>query len=346
MKLHHLLLPLALSVALPAGAQTTPTASTVKTYMYFDLVRDWDVGGGVEFDAGDHTLDTNTTTPGLFQSIYGPISGNTISRTAFINAVATAYDQGRGGVINFEDAYRSFDTEDWIHPTAGVITRANAANALRTNGPASITINRGANWWFEGTYSGSPWGAYKGKQTSAFDGTGPSGPDRANYSEVFFMETQGPSTSHNILGQKAFGFTTSWDLVFDPADQIIIIGFAYINWNNFQSQQDTTKDYANYPNIHATASFTNGVDSLTQMAVGLSQYSGTSMPIQNEYYFGFQAPDGYFLESLKVYTIGNNNRAFGLIDDLGYVIVPEPRVYALLVGLAALGLVWLRRRGG
>jgi hypothetical protein len=297
-------------------------AQPIQEFMNFSMVGAFDADNKLELDAGDHTLDANTTSPGLFQSIYGEISGNSISRADFKAAVSTAYAQGLGGVITFEPGTFSYSGGDYIHPTAGTINRT-GSNKIEAGG---VVIERGPNWWFEGS-AVTP---YKGKHEAAFDGTGPSGPDRLNYDEIFFFTATGG----------AMGQTTSYDLVFNPADQISIVGFGLLNnYENFQAQQDISKQYAFYPNIHAIASFTNGLDTVTQMAVGL-----TSDTPGSNYYFGFAGPDGYFLDHLQVYAIGNNNRTFITIDELGFVQVPEPGTYAAVLGLLALAAVALRRR--
>lgn len=305
-------------------------AQQIQEQMMFQLVDTFDPADQIAMDAGDHTFDTNTDSPGLFQSIYGTISGNTISRAAFKSAVTSAYNSGTGGVIDFEDSNRSYAGGDWIHPDTGSTINREGADRMVAGG---VTISRGPNWWFEGNEE-SP---YRGKHEAAFDGTGPSGPDRANYDEIFFMKTE-TNGSRNEIGEKSLGQTTSFDLMFDAADQIGIIGFAGLNWNgNFQSQQH--EQYAGYPNMHAIATFTNGVDTETQMAVGL-----TSMNDGNDYFFGFEGSDGYYLERLQFYAIGNNSRVFASIDDLGFVQVPEPGTYAAVFGLIATGFVLLRRR--
>lgn len=305
-KLTLSLLPLALAFSISEAA--------IKEYAIYNLVGDWDVANGVELDAGDEALDTNTTSPGLFQSIYGDISGNTISREAFKSAVSAAFAAGNGGVIDFEDANLTYSENDWIHPdTGGPIDRTGAAAIQAGN----ITIDRGSNWYFEGTYDGEGSIPYRGKQTADFDGTGPSGPDRANWSEIFFIVPQS-SGSKEELGEKSLGQTSVFDLDFDPADKVVIVGFAYLNYNNFQSQQDTSQGFAFYPNIHAVATFTNGQDSVEQMAVGLTNFVDGGDPAA-DHYFGFEAPDGYYLDSLLVYQIGNNGRSIPFIDDLGFV---------------------------
>ena len=301
---------------------STLTAQNIQNTMVADLVGTFDPANEYEMVGGDHTLDANTTNPGFFESVYGQISGNTISKSAFSTAVSNAFTSGVGGVIDFEAGNISYTGGDYIHPTAGVINRT-GADKMQAGG---VTIRRGPNWYFEGD-AVSP---YKGKHEAAFDGTGPSGPDRTNYDEVFFMDPSG-----GVLG-----LTTSYDLDFDPADMIGIVGFGILNWDgNFQSQQDLSKAYANYPNLHAIATFTNGVDTVTQMAVGL-----TSVNEGNDYYFGFEAPAGYSLDRVQAYAIGNNSRVFIDMDDLGFVQVPEPRFYALaFAGLAAL-VVYRRKR--
>jgi hypothetical protein len=318
------------------AATCSLSAQNVQNFVEYQLQQNWDINNNVELDAGNHTLDTNTTDPGLFQSIFGAISGNTIDRNTFKSRVSSAFMGGYGGVIDFEDVNRSFSGGDYDPPGPDTsVSRNNAANQMIAG---NITISRGPNWWFEGS-AVSP---YKGKQTGAFDGTGPSGPDRTNHTDVFYFESNGSGDRAELSpagdgSGRAMGLTTSYDLDFDLADQIEVIGFAYINHTGFQSQQDASKGYAFYPNIHAIATFADGLGSTeTQMAVGLSSHQAG-----NDYYFGFEGSPGFYLQELDVYTIGNNDRAFGAIDDLGFVQVPEPSSAALItafaVGLFALG---------
>jgi hypothetical protein len=308
-------------VFLTAGLQATVTYSpqTIREFANYTLVGTWDGGDAVEKDAGDESLDANLTTPGYFASIYGDISGNTICRSDFKTQIAAAYAAGLGGVIDFEDANLTYSADGY-----SAITRTGADNI---NAGGLITISKGTQWWYEGDYNvgdanGAPSGAYRGKQTAAFDGTGPSGPDRFN-PEAFFFITQASSGSLDELGTYCMGQTSSFDLDFNPADKVVVVGFAALNWANFQSQQDVSKplEYPNYPNIHAIATFTNGATTVEQMAVGLSHDTNPG----NDYYFGFEAPSGYYLENLLVYSIGNTARIVMGIDDLGFIVEnPSP----------------------
>jgi hypothetical protein len=321
-----LLIPI-LSTGCLLGSALSLQAQPITEFINFGLVGEYDPDNKIALDGSDHTLASNTLNPGLFQSIYGTISGNTISRADFKSAVTQAYNSGNGGVIDFETV--SYSGGTYQHPTAGTINRT-GGNLLQAGGAGGITIQRGPNWWYEGS-TVTP---YRGTTTGAFDGTGPSGPDRLNYSEVFFF-----TQTANAQGGFALGQTTSYDLVFDTADKIGIVGFSVINYDNFQSWQ--SGGYAGYPNIHAIATFTNGVDSLTQMSVGLTQQVASG----NDYFFGFEGPAGYFLSDLDVYAIGREGRVFITVDDLGYVQVPEPATYAAILGLLVLGCVaWRRRR--
>jgi hypothetical protein len=165
----------------------------------------------------------------------------------------------------------------------------------------------------------------------------PCGPDRRNHDEIFFMRTESGSARKGI-GEKSLVLTTSHDLLFDPADKVGIIGFAGLNWNgNFQSHQH--EQHVGYPNMHAIATFTNGVDAETQMAVGL-----TRIHDGNDYFFGFEGSAGYYRERLRFYAIGDNPRVFVSIDDLGFVQVPEPGACAAVLGPMVMGVVLIRRR--
>lgn len=60
-------------------------------------------------------------------------------------------------------------------------------------------------------------------------------------------------------------------------------------------------------------------------------------------WLGVTAPAGRSIQSLAVTGIGGDAR-FPVINDIAFTVIPEPRVYAALFGLFALGIVAWRRR--
>lgn len=308
-----------------ALAAVSAQAQPIQNYMTVTLSGTFDAAGIVDLDAGDHTLATNTTNPGLFQANYGTISGNTISRAAFTAAVGTAFANGTGGVMTFEDGTVVYDGGQYVHPTIGQVNRTGGF-ALRDAG-GLITVNKGNSWFYEGSFS-TP---YRGSSTADFDGTGPSGPDRSNPTEIFFFNQV------NSQG-RALGQTTVWDMDFNLADQVTTIGFVMSNYDNFQSWEGGDP-YAGYPDVHAIATFSDGSTMVTQMAVGISEQAVDG----HDYFFGFEGPEGFFLQNLTAYGIGLTGRVFPGMEEIGFVTVPEPSTYAMF-GLAALLVAVLRRR--
>ncbi|MEQ8846792.1 PEP-CTERM sorting domain-containing protein [Botrimarina sp.] len=295
--------------------------ANIQTWIEFPLSAVYDAAGVVDQDASDESLDAVSNGGiGLVEVAYGDITGNTIDRAAFAAAVSNAHAAGLGGVLTFDSGSATYSGVDYQHPTAGAINRRGGAS-LKIG---DIFVERGPNWYFEGG-AVTP---YRGRATGDFDGTGPSGPDRLNFDEVFFVREEASGT----LGQ-----TTSWDLDFDPADQVTTVGWTMLNYNNFQSTPDGIAA-GGYPPVHGRATFTNGVDSVTHMAIAQAAQVEDGF----DHYFGFQAPEGYFLDRIEAYQIGNNSRAFPGLDDLGFVRVPEPAA----IGLAAMVMATaaLRRR--
>ncbi len=60
-------------------------------------------------------------------------------------------------------------------------------------------------------------------------------------------------------------------------------------------------------------------------------------------WLGVTAPLGNSIESFTVTAVGGDTR-FPVINDIAFTVIPEPRVYAALFGLFALGFVVWRRR--
>ncbi|MCC5806542.1 MAG: PEP-CTERM sorting domain-containing protein [Opitutales bacterium] len=262
-------------------------------------------------------------------------AGNTISAADFSGRVAAAHAAGQGGVISFENATvvntGSNTTIANVTMTgSGPVARTNlrAQNLianLGTNGP-SVTIGRGSQWYVEAGGSGN---------LGTVDGPGsPSSGDNHIDDEWFFEFNENPAQRLPASGSNVLGGPTSWDMTFDALDQILVVGLSYLGRDNFQwfSGQGT-------PTMYSQATFSDGSTALSQ--IGLEQQAAGDYDV----FVGFEAPDGLFITDLHVWHRGVNNRAFGSIDDIGIIAIPEPRAYALLfAGLAAFLAARMRRR--
>ncbi len=300
--------------ALPLSAQTLSFAP-VGTFATAEIELD----GLTQAAAFPSPGDPNAI---LYNSNYGAITtGNTISRGDFIATMGTAFSGGFGGVYGFEDvASGTTGTQlDFVTGSAG-----------------TVSVVAGANHYTEGGSADN----YRGKETGLFDGTGPSPVETGKPVPALF--DVGTSSSKIEVGVNILQGTTSFDLDFDTADEVSVIGFAHMNYNNFQSFQRGNSDYAN---IHARATWTDGITTVTEQAIQFSAQNDS-----NDVYFGFQQPgSGFFLDRLELYQISNNARAFIAIDEMGIAVgdgvaVPEPRHIAFGLGLIALLGAVLRRR--
>lgn len=281
-------------------------------------------------------------TSGLFtpdNPINFEAAGNTISAADFMARVAAAHANNHGGVINFEDSFvvntgvnTSIANETMagnpLTPTPRTNLRAqNLIANLGASGPA-VTIGRGSQWIIE-----------DGGIGNRGDATGPGLPSPGDNNidgEWFFEFSRNPDGRLPASGTDALAGVTSWDMTFSAADEIIAVGLSYLGRNNFQwfSQAGDRQ-----PILYGRATFSDGSTAMSQ--IELQQQAAGSFDV----FIGFEAPDGLVITGLHVWHRGNNNRAFGSIDDLGLIAIPEPRVYAALFGLFGLFLVWLRRRG-
>lgn len=239
----------------------------------------------------------------LYDANYGGITtGNTISRCEFIATMETAYAGGYGGVFDFDADAAEFGTYTEV--------------VLQT-GTTDVDFVPGLNNYPEGGCSTG----YKGKECSAnFDGTGPSPIDVKDPPLVPPLPFSiGTSSSKEYIGASFLGGQTVFELDFDPADQVSVLGFAFLAYSNFQSYQRGNMDY---PNVHARVVWTNGVDpDITQMAV---QYTEQNIPLGSQScdaFFGFKQPaPGYYLDNLLLYEIGNNGRCWIGVDEMGVAV--------------------------
>jgi len=82
----------------------------------------------------------------------------------------------------------------------------------------------------------------------------------------------------------------------------------------------------------------NSTGVLSGVSIATNSASGaTSTP---DTFFGFTAPAGRTIQSFKL-SAGTNN--FFVVDDIGFVVVPEPATLGL-AGIAAVGILGRRRR--
>ncbi|MCC5841992.1 MAG: hypothetical protein JJT96_17890 [Opitutales bacterium] len=114
------------------------------------------------------------------------------------------------------------------------------------------------------------------------------------------------------------------ELNFDPDDLINLAGFVFINRNYFQAHRGT-KPFPEKPNVRATATFTDGGDRINLISTGFT-YQGDDGPgLGQNTFFGFESPaEGYYLERIEVWALGNNFRLLFDIDDLSVAVEGAP----------------------
>lgn len=85
-------------------------------------------------------------------------------------------------------------------------------------------------------------------------------------------------------------------------------------------------------------------DNSSQTISGLSMPASATNPGGvNDTFVGFVAPGNLFIQSVAFNHTSAGDYTL-IFDDLGIVVIPEPRVYAALFGLFALGIVAWRHR--
>ena len=92
----------------------------------------------------------------------------------------------------------------------------------------------------------------------------------------------------------------------------------------------------------ATATFSDGTTSSVTFTSSGTDATGGG---QNDTFAGFVAPTGLFVTQLKFDNL-NTSGSFRSLDDLGFIVVPEPSSAVLLGGLGTLLLMRRRRHHG
>lgn len=261
-----------------------------------------------------------------------PAGGNTVNMGTFRATVNRANALGLGGSVDFSTASYSgtFQEPDPAIDMSG----GNHFKTLEVNyGTGSISVTDGPMHYVEG--QGDAGALYRGRGTglsNEFQFSDFSGP-QPDVSDQRFLE---------INAANRLGGATSWDLDFDTADKITLFGFNYLMYNNFQSNNaELNISITDLPNIRVTAAFSGG------SVLEAVQFTGEN---SNTIFFGFEAPEGEYLDSLSFFSVGVTWRVWASVADVGFAVegmelVPEPSSLAMaLTGFGAIALLLRRRR--
>jgi hypothetical protein len=117
----------------------------------------------------------------------------------------------------------------------------------------------------------------------------------------------------SLLGGGGAGTATAKDLLFDPRERIVALGFTLPNITNFQYYQGPSATSDNPDNIIVTASFSDG---------SIAEFRGTTQQTTaggNDQFYGIRAPVDESITRLQVRVVGRNYRTFTNIDDIGFI---------------------------
>ncbi|TVR54398.1 MAG: hypothetical protein EA425_01850 [Puniceicoccaceae bacterium] len=106
------------------------------------------------------------------------------------------------------------------------------------------------------------------------------------------------------------------DLLFDPRDNVVALGFVALSVNNFQYWQGLGALPDNPNNYRVWVEFSDGTSELL---------TGTTSQANNRNkFFGIRAPEGAAVSRLMIRSVGRNFRTFVAIDDLTFITEPAP----------------------
>ncbi len=183
----------------------------------------------------------------------------------------------------------------------------------------AITIRRGARHISEGALA-TPDAPGEPDITDLDRGFGGFG----YINDEFFIRTstiEGSSVTA-ISGSRAMGGggngdATAKDLLFDPRDNVVKLGFTLLSFANFQYFQGTGASPDNPNNIIVKAFFSDGTT---------TDYRGTTNQTnaRDDTFFGIKAPLDTAITRLQVRVLGRNFRTFTNIDDVAFITEPSP----------------------
>ncbi len=138
--------------------------------------------------------------------------------------------------------------------------------------------------------------------------------------EVMMAALSQPLQSLPSTGEHTLASNSYLKLLFDPEDKVDLVGFVFINRDYFQSHR-STKAFPDKPNVRATARFTNGTDTITNISTGTTAQGDDVVALGYNTFFGFESPgEGYYLKDVEVWALGNNWRCLFSVDDLAVAV--------------------------
>jgi len=237
-----------------------------------------------------------------------PDTQASISKSAFQAELSEAFALGAGGVVDFEASNVSVVSGDgWEEDRI-----LDASEIQIAMGFGDVLMTPGPNRYVEGSCGDG----YQGKECFGQTSFLSPSPKVQDGRWTIAPGNNAPSGSYTLGG------TTSYDFLFSPADKITMASISYRTYVNFQSHRDT-KPYPNKPNVRVRMTWSNGSNTMQNMTTGFT-YDSLGIAGNNTFFALEQPADGYYLESIELWSIGNNARVWAAIDDIGLITANVP----------------------